>query len=583
MTDNLEQQVREAASSGTENSRFSDRAVFGLIAVLFVAVSLFSWHQPVSSMEMNRNDAACYLIMAKNLTQHGVYSLDQAAPFRPHTEWPPGIPLLYTVPMAFLDFPLTTTGTSVIHAWTLLMSLTSLWLVYRFLRTLISQAGAFAVVAALATTKAFLDSAQAAVADTASVGAAFLVLHWMQQYFQSQFRGATGADSDLASTATTRGQIALHIALALAPLVKPYLGMLHAAYLAKIIQHWWRDSGAGKAAHLRLLRGLVTLGVCCIPFAGFIAYSVVAAQQTEQISAITWLTTDNPVEIHKTGETADHKSLKEWINGGLGVLKYHLVYNAIDAAVPALSWWRFSEWPAPWRAPVLALLLGTMLVGAVQLQQRREVLSVAYAGAMFAFFIVFACDSPRYFTVLSPMCGLFAWIGGTTMFAWGQRILARRPFPQFSAHPLGTCPRSVVVTAALLLSAGLSTACWINHRAGCQFDAVPFYEELYATLHAARDDAAIGAIVVPFQLRDMSIVETGKPILTWQDYEQQRDAATAGWAFIKVKHDPSGRISPTPATAFGGETTTHPRTAEFHCLDLRTPRQAPQHAVVRNQ
>lgn len=565
----------ESTSASSPRRRCSDSVVFAGLALVFVAVSLASWAQPVSSMEMNRNDAACYLILAKNIVQHGVYSLDQAAPFQPHTEWPPGIPLLYALPMAFVDFPLNSVDTAVIHTWTLLISLTSLWLVCCYLRELLPQSAAFAITATLASTKAFLDSAQVPVADTVSVGVAFLLLHWMRRYFaETQPKESVPA--------ARRKDVAWHVALALAPLVKPYLGMLHAAYLAKLWQRWWHSyraeqlTQASSRYHFRLIHGIVTLGICCIPFAVFIGYSVTTARQTEQISAITWLTTDNPVTIQKEGEATDHKSLGEWISSGMGVLKYHLIYNATDAVLPGLSWFHLSNWPMVWRAPLLILALGAMGGGVIKLLRQGDLLSVAYASAMLLFFVVFACDSPRYFTVLSPMCGLFAWLGATSILGWCRKQYV---------SPTNVAPFAMMVSTALLIGAGWSSLAWVRHRSGVRYDAVPFYEELYTALHAARDDESISGIVVPFQLRDISIVETGKPVFTWKDYAEQRNSLPQSVAIIAIKHDPTGRILQSPpATLHSADTDSHSVAARLQFVELRVARNVkPLRALVRNE
>ena len=149
-----------------------------LAAVLltFLAASSVTWRQPVTSIEMNRNDAAFYLVLARNIVEHGVYSHQQQPPFQPHTEWPPGVPLLYSLPMSFVGGAALDGGRLWIHGFTLLVSSLALIAVYLFVRQRESVGIAIAVTAATMSSHAFLDSAQAATADTIAVAAAFFTL-----------------------------------------------------------------------------------------------------------------------------------------------------------------------------------------------------------------------------------------------------------------------------------------------------------------------------------------------------------------------------------------------------------------------
>lgn len=483
--------------------------------LLFLAVSLASWNHQVTTIEMNRNDASCYLILARNLVWNGTYSLDQVAPFRPHTEWPPGVPLLYVPPMLFVrDFPLSHGQALLVHAWTLLLAVGSLWLLWRYLREITSQATALLVVALTAATKAFLDSANASTADALAVGIAFGALREVDHYFRV--------------LEPKRARIIrVHVVLALIPLIKPYLGMVFVVYLWKIWsrRRSWNEFG----------KGCLKLGACCTPFAMFLIYSVVAARATGDISAITWLTTDNATAVQAGVAAADHKSLGEWIAGGLRTVRYYLVYHIADSGVPLLHWMDFRTWPMLLRVLVLFPILGTMGLGIGRLILKRQFACVIYGAAMLAFFVIFACDSPRYFTVLTPVCAL-AWLEGIDV------LIGVRSCHEFTWSESRRWSRGIVGVTAL------SAAVWMTHRLAHSVDPAPFYREVYAVLRMARDLKEQEILVVPYQLRSVATVESGKRVLTYEEFRNMTETNT-GAARVCVKFDPDDRIAPQEPSA----------------------------------
>ncbi len=494
---------------------------FVLLAVAFVAVSFASWGQQVTTVEMNRNDASCYLILARNLVRHGCYSLDQAAPFRPHTEWPPGVPLFYVPVMAVVgDFPLSTTDEALVHCWSLCLAVGSLWLLWRYLREVTSPLIALGTTALLASTHAFLDSANASTADALSVGAAFWALREVERYFRE---GRSG----------WRDGLRVHLTLAVVPLIKPYLGMVFVVYLWNVLttSRCWR----------RFAAGIGMLALCCVPFAGFIAYSVIAAEQTGDISAVSWLVTDNPTATQAGVATADQKTLGEWMQGGVRTLRYFLIYNVTQSVWSPLSWFGFSEWSAIPRLGVMLLTFVVMGLGAARLCVTKNTGSVVYSLAMLAFFVVFACDSPRYFTVLSPMCALLFCEGGLVlsrcrMARRGEWLSAR--WDEFGRGAMACC--AVVVIAA----SGL----WASHRLSDRVDPEPFYREVYATLREAREHAKNTSsdmvLFVPYQLKSVAIVESACSVQTYEEAERAQEVPNH-WVMLTVKHDPIGRIRPT--------------------------------------
>ncbi|TXT35139.1 MAG: hypothetical protein FD138_1491 [Planctomycetota bacterium] len=248
--------------SVTDARRIGHAGPMLALVVLFLAFSSVAWRQPVSSMPMNRNDAAFYLVLAHNLVEHGVYSHEQVEPFAPHTEWPPGVPLWYAVPMSLIgSFPL---GSSawIIRVWTLTTAALALWLVHRYLRLFFSNGAASAITSATAFSVAFLDESQAALADIPALAASFFVLFEIEKHF--------------ATERTSRGRsIVLHLSLAALPLVKPYLGMVFLAYLWKLLSHggWallpvaWSKTRTGKSAHpaLRVWHCVASPSSCSWP------------------------------------------------------------------------------------------------------------------------------------------------------------------------------------------------------------------------------------------------------------------------------------------------------------------------------
>lgn len=491
---------------------------FAVLAVFFVTVSLASWGQQVTTVEMNRNDASCYLILARNLVQHHSYSLNQSAPFQPHTEWPPGVPLLYVPVMAVVgDFPLSPLDEAVIHGWSLFLALGSLWLLWRYLREVTSPLIALCVTALLAATHAFLDSANASTADALSVGAAFWALREVECYFREDRAG-------------WRGWLRVHLALAVVPLIKPYLGMVFVVYL-------WNVLTTSRSA-TRVATGIVMLGLCCVPFAGFIGYSVVAAQQTGDISAVTWLVTDNPTATQAGVEAADHKTLAEWVQGGVRTLRYFLIYNITQSVWVPLSWCGFANWPTSLRGGVLLLTFAVMGLGAARLVVTKRTSSVVYAGAMLSFFVVFACDSPRYFTVLSPVCVLLFCEGGLVLTRF--RIALRGDWSRPWGDEFG---RGAVVCCAVVVIA--ASGLWARHRLSESVDPDPFYREVYAVLREAHEVTTTSGtrqtLIVPYQLKSVAIVESGLPVLSFEEAVANNEFKE-GTHMLVVVRDPIGRI-----------------------------------------
>ena len=559
-------------------SRWQSGWAFGGLAAIFVLVSLASSRHQVSTVEMNRNDAACYMILARNIAQRGVYSLEQAEPFHPHTEWPPGIPLLYVPPMAIVgEFPLDATGTAVIHAWSLLLAVLSLWMVWRYLKEMTSPIGALCATAAVASTKAFLDSANAATADAVAVGFAFLALREIEVYFRDKTPSRSGeaveqtarlsvgrkkkAKKTTVRKSPTAPKIAkprrlravgLHVLLACLPIVKPYLGLVFVAYLWKLLETrpQWRQ---------RLL-GTVAIGACCLPFVGFMAFSVIAAERQGTISAVTWLTTDNPTAVLEGVASTDQKTLGEWLRGGLRTIRFFLLDNVSEAGVPALRWFGFSDWPRVARFGTLALVFGTLACGLVRAVRQKQIAGVGYSTAMFAFFVVFACDSPRYFTVLTPMCALYFWNGLTELLAmFGSRsartVVGRALVPVSEKKEGQACSPfdpQAVATGFVLSVAVIAAGSWVEHRFSERVDPELFYREVYAALRAAQVDESIHAIAVPYQLRSVATVETSKPVLSWDECVSSQRHQWSRTAVLVIEQDSTGRFTRPLPTELAG-------------------------------
>lgn len=287
--------------------------------------------------------------------------------------------------------------------------------------------------------------------------------------------------------------------------------------------------------------GVLAIGVCCLPFVGFIAYSVMAAEQQGTISAVTWLTTDNPTAIQEGVAATDQKTLGEWITGGLRTIRYFLLDNVSEAAVPVLRWFGFSDWPRVARFGVLGLVFGTLLAGVVRAVRQKQIAGLGYSAAMFAFFVVFACDSPRYFTVLTPMCALYFWMGLTNLLALIGRSKA-----------IASVGRETAAAGFVLSVAVLAAGFWVEHRIGQRVDPEPFYREVYAALRAAQADETIVAIAVPYQLRSVATVETSKPVLSWEECVASKRHEWSRTAVLVIEDDSTGRFTrPLPAELAG--------------------------------
>jgi hypothetical protein len=298
--------------------------------------------------------------------------------------------------------------------------------------------------------------------------------------------------------------------LAVVPLIKPYLGMLFPAYLVSLFQQ--ANTGRHRC------RGIALLAVCCLPFAAFIGYSVIAAEQSGTISALTWFTTDNPLEIREATNVADAKTAADWLHQSADAVRYHLAYHTVTAPLPWLAWCGLPDWSWPARLFVFVAVGGLMLLGAWHSWRQRDVVSLSYTAAMFAFFVVFACDSSRYFTVLTPMCALL-FCRGVVVVCESYRMAALGRPAWLRDQPRkaeGGHPPHKLACGVLLASALLATGLWVRHRTGHVHDPNPFYDDLYAALQVVREDSVIAELQVPYQLREIARLETGKRIRVTQ-------------------------------------------------------------------
>ena len=511
-----------------------------VVIVLFVAVCSVAWRQPVSSMPLNRNDAAFYLVLAHNLVEHGVYSHQQVEPFAPHTEWPPGVPLWYAVPMSLVgSFPL---GSSawIIRAWALATAVLALWLVHRYLKLFCSNGVALAITAATAFSAAFLDEAQAALADIPALAASFFVLFEIEKHF--------------ASERTSRGRsIILHLSMAALPLVKPYLGVVFVAYLWKLFSchGGWAllpvpasKKRTGKSAHPP--RGIALVALCCVPFIAFMTYSVIAAREAGTISAVTWLTTDNSVAMREgAAATADQKTLTEWLAAAMNTARFHLIYHIASSPLPLLEATQLNDWPS---LPRLATTLGMLIlfgVGIVRSLRRAEGAAAAYTIAMLAAFSLLACDGSRYFIILTPLCAAMIWSGATCTV----RSLIGTPIDvpdcgssEARMNARGLRFNKMLLSAVVVCAVG-SGLLWAQQRSQSSLDPDPFYRDVYSSLFQLRDRDDVVTIAVPYPLREVTIVETGKRVITHAEFLALSKAEQAATVLVLVDHDVRRAVS----------------------------------------
>ncbi len=76
------------------------------------------------------------------------------------------------------------------------------------------------------------------------------------------------------------------------------------------------------------------------------------------------------------------------------------------------------------------------------------------------------------------------------------------------------------MVALQLASALFATGLWVRHRAGHAHDPNPFYNDLYAALEVVRGNPAINELRVPYQMREIARLETGKRIGVGGDVSQ---------------------------------------------------------------
>nr|MBC8289577.1 hypothetical protein [Planctomycetota bacterium] len=346
--------------------------------------------------------------------------------------------------------------------------------------------------------RAFLDESQAAFADVPALGAMFLILFEIEHHFRSK-------ESPRWRSA------AMFLGMALLPLVKPYLGVVFVAYLWCLTRRWFECGSETKAQahrHRQFASGIGLTAVCCLPFIGFMVYSVIAAEATGTISAVTWLTTDNPVEVREGIAETDPKSIREWLGEGITTLKYHLIYHVTASPVPLLEMAHFRNWSIGPRLFWMLVCSSLILAGAIRLTLRGSGAAVVTASAMLAVFALLACDGARYFVILTP---LFAW-----MFFSGVEALAETLAHIRSTRRWGNSPRTRTVFCGLATTAvAVSALVWSTERTQFSLDTDPLYDEIYAELFKLRDREDISTIVVPFPLRELAVVETGKRVLAY--------------------------------------------------------------------
>jgi hypothetical protein len=491
----------------TQRERFIPFLLFGLVACL----SAVTWNQPVTSMPMNRNDASCYLLLAHNMAEHGVYSLDQQAPFRPHTEWPPGVPLLYAIPVALAGgFPL---GNSawIVHLFAWVVAAGSMWCVFHYVRLFAEAHVAWLVTLCTLCSRAFLEESQAAFADIPALGAMFLMLYEIEHYFRTEQRSRWRTSM-------------MFIGLALLPLVKPYLGVTFVAFLWHLAVRWQtrRTQDAPAVRNRQFATGVALTALCCVPFACFMSYSVIAAESTGTISAVTWLVTDNPVEVREGVATTDHRTLGEWMTISVETMKFHLVYHIVASPVPLLEMVDFRDWPGPPRLLILLTGGSLMFLGALRLTLRGRGAAVVNTVAMTAVFALLACDGARYFVILTP---LFAWL-----FLSGVEVVADWLAMRNAGGGESECSwsrRYIMVRPAFVTVLGMAALVWATEQNHPANDRDPLYDEIYSVLFELRDRDDISTIVVPFPIRELAIVETGKRVLVYAEVKAD-DASGPG-------------------------------------------------------
>ncbi len=265
------------------------------------------------------------------------------------------------------------------------------------------------------------------------------------------------------------------------------------------------------------------MALCCVPFAGFIVYSVVAAQATETISAVTWLTTSNPVEVREgVDAVSDSITLGERLETARHTLQYFLVYHVVNSPLPILDWAGLRDWPVASRGAVIVLVGIVMILGLLSTAGRMLRAECAYVAALLAFFVLFECDSARFFTVLTPMCALCFFLGARDLL---QRFRWRLP--------------ELKLLHAALAVAAVSGVCWSQRQMAAGIDPAPLFEDIYTALRIARDDERIGVLNAPLWLRDLSIVEVHKPVIGFAD-PQLDETAVSGTAVLQVSRDVPG-------------------------------------------
>lgn len=475
-------------------SRLAVRLAWSLPLVLLVAMSCWvTWQQQVSSTERDRIEPAENLVQgyafSRQLAADEASARDSASGTRPRAASDagelsvlptPGMSVIYSVPFSLAgDLPLGETR-YVVHLWTALLALVAAFAVFGYIADHSPPAIAFAVASTVICHAAFLDAAQAASGELPAIAAAFLTLRLMEHHFSA------------ASPSWLRGSL-LVAALAVLPLIQPYLAILFAVYLCLYLRR-------------RPLRkwalGFLAVSVAAVPFVGLCVYPPLQERGEVTTDAVAGLLLR---EVRSWSAT--DLTWQQWAALQQQSFTDHFLAQVVTAPLPLLDTLQLPSWRSPLRTCAISLVLGAMALGVLTAMRRRLLAGVLGCWWASVVLVLYAGGSERYFLFVAPLFAYYFWLG---FEAVGLIVLARVP-ESFQG-----------IRVVMVGSAVLAAMFWVSHRVEGRYDPDQLYDEVYAALLEIRDRDDIDELIVPDELQGIAYVETGKRVRAYETLEPGR-------------------------------------------------------------
>ena len=100
-----------------------------------------------------------------------------------------------------------------------------------------------------------------------------------------------------------------------------------------------------------------------------------------------------------------------------------------------------------------------------------------------------------------------------------------------------------MLLSAVVVCALGSGLLWGQQRSQSSLDPDPFYRDVYSSLFQLRDRDDVVTIAVPYPLREVTIVETGKRVITHAEFLALSKAEQAATVLVLVDHDVRRAVS----------------------------------------